>query len=79
MRFSISGRTQYLIVDLRFWRAMKPACVGARANISSADSAAEFPPPTITRAGVVHVRLRVIVVDVRQVLAGHADHPTGWS
>ena len=48
IRFSMSGRTQYLIVGFkRGARWTRVTCAPAR-NISSADSAAEFPPPTMT-------------------------------
>jgi hypothetical protein len=47
MRFSMSGLTQYLMVVELDARCTSVTCAPAR-NISSAASAAELPPPTIT-------------------------------
>src|SRR6266511_2578881 len=48
MRFSMSGRTQYLIVDFNCGARCTIVTYAPARNISSADSAAELPPPTIT-------------------------------
>ena len=50
IRFSMSGRTQYLIVDLSSALRWTSVTEAPARNMSSADSAAELPPPTtITR------------------------------
>ncbi len=48
MRFSMSGRTQYLIVRFSSERRCTSVTWAPARNSSSADSAAELPPPTIT-------------------------------
>ena len=74
MRFSMSGRTQYLIVDFKRRRAMDERDVRAGAEhlerrLGGGVAAADDDDAL----AVVRVGLAVVVVDVRQILAGDAE------
>ena len=74
IRFSMSGLTQYLIVDFSSARrCTSVTCAPARKHLERRLGRGVPAADDDDALAEVGVRLRVVVMHVRQILAGHAD------